>query len=816
MKKILVSKPDALGDQILATGFVQALRRRWPDARIIWHVRSGMEVIASLVAETEVFHFDRTADPASEAARLWSATSAPIVIVPCAIHPFGNWEPGLLEHYAWWGKFLAATSWDLAVAPVVNRTALSDFTVTASGATRRVAFQTNRACQPMIEAVYIHLPGHKPSFTDEIPSSLAGSEWTLQGDLLAVIAPGELLAPPALSLPFAATAAAEQILGSNSKPLALIAPGVGEHSQRAWPMPQFVRLAADLRARGCNVRWIEGPHDADCFAPLPDAESHARIKIEADRLDVLAALFRRAALVLCNDTAYVHLAAALDTPTVAIFGAGQKGRFVPRFGRVHVVQGDPACRGCQWQCAFDRYVCVQDVPYASVWNSVEAQLAAGAAGHGRCDVPLPATTAPGDRTAELEFARDWFQQELFFLRWDGWARLQIINDVIERIKFRDRQIIELAGERDALRARLAEQQKAIASAPPKPVLPKLSVIIPMGRPERADGTLRSLIQQTLRPPLWEVVVVGVGASSLRSRYPELPLVPVDLERNVLPPRTRAEGVKRATGEWYVFVDDDIQLAPDFFEMLARALAIPAPTQPADALPIGAIGVRLPGGRGTFFEHLTDISNFWAQQSPIRAVPHTVWFLYSATFVVRAEAYHRSGGFNVDLPNGEDVDLTQRIKAAGYILAYEPSLVARHFHGRDSLFRMWRYFWKNGNAAQYFFAQLGGVCCFSIRTVLRRTWGDIQMNRRYQKTQGVRLGGRVPWILLNYLIVETSLESHYQQYLWQSKRYQELPARTASDRRAVKAFSALQQGRKLRGVAHYALATLQNLADPVRR
>lgn len=812
MKKILVSKPDALGDQILATGFVQALRRRWPDARIVWHVRSGMEVIGDLVQHAEVFNFDRTADPASEAARLWSATSAPIVLVPCAIHPFGNWEPGLLDHYGWWGKFLAATSWDLAVAPVVNRTALSDFTVTASGATRRVAFQTNRACQPMIEAVYIHLPGHKPSFTEDVPSPLDASEWTLQGELLATIAPGEHLAPPALSIPLSATATTEQILGPVSKSLALIAPGVGEHSQRAWPIAQFLRLASDLRARGCDVRWIEGPHDAGYFAQLPASESHARIKIEAERFDVVAALFRRAALVLCNDTAYVHLAAALDTPTVAIFGAGQKSRFVPQFGRVRVIQGDPVCRGCQWQCAFDRYVCVQDVPYAAVWNNVEAQLAAGVAGHERYDLHLPVTTAPGDRTAELEFVRDWFQQELFFLRWDGWARLQIINDVIERIKSRDQRIIDLTGERDVLIGRLAAQ----ASAPPKPILPKLSIIIPMGRPERADGTLRSLVHQTLRPPLWEVVVVGVGASSLLSRYPELPLIPVDLEKNVLPPRTRAEGVSRATGEWYVFVDDDIQLAPDFFEMLARTLAIPAPAQSADALPIGAIGVRLPGGRGTFFEHLTDISNFWAQQSPIRAVPHTVWFLYSATFVVRAEAYHRAGGFNVDLPNGEDVDLTQRIKAAGYILAYEPSLVARHFHGRDSLFRMWRYFWRNGNAAQYFFAHFGGVCCYSIRTVLRRTWGNIQMNRRFQKTQGVRLGSRVPWILVNYLIVETSLEWHYQQYLWQSKRYRELPARTASDRRAVKAFSAFQQGRKLSGVANYALAMLQNFADPVRR
>ena len=130
--------------------------------------------------------------------------------------------------------------------------------------------------------------------------------------------------------------------------------------------------------------------------------------------------------------------------------------------------------------------------------------------------------------------------------------------------------------------------------------------------------------------------------------------------------------------------------------------------------------------------------------------------------------------------------------------------------------MWRYFWRNGNAAQYFFAGFGGVCAYSVRTVLTRTWGDLQMNRRHQATQGVRLGLRLPWILLNYLIVESSLEFHWQQYLWKSQRFRELPARTASDRNAQKAFVAFAAKRRLAGVARYALAMLQNLTDTVRR
>ncbi|HVU24541.1 MAG TPA: hypothetical protein VHE13_10485, partial [Opitutus sp.] len=277
---ILVSKPDALGDQILAAGFVQALRRHWPEARVVWHVRAGMEVIATLVADTSVFVPDPAADPIREAERLWAESSTPIVILPGAIHPYTDWEPGLDRRFQWWGNFLRATTWDLAVAPVVNRTGLTDFTVTASGAARRVAFAANGARQPLIEAAFTPLPEKKASFTDEVPSSLAESEWSQLARLLEVVAPGETLRPPTLTVSLAASAAANQLLGGTPD-LVLVAPGVGANRQRAWPMANFVQLASDLRTRGRDLRWIEGPHDADYFAALPAAESAARLKFDA-------------------------------------------------------------------------------------------------------------------------------------------------------------------------------------------------------------------------------------------------------------------------------------------------------------------------------------------------------------------------------------------------------------------------------------------------------------------------------------------------------------------------------------------------------
>jgi len=288
-------------------------------------------------------------------------------------------------------------------------------------------------------------------------------------------------------------------------------------------------------------------------------------------------------------------------------------------------------------------------------------------------------------------------------------------------------------------------------------------------------------------------------------YPHLPLVPVALARREIPPKTRCLGVERARGEWFLFVDDDVELAPDFLVRCAAQF---------DADPrLGALGPRLPGKSRRFFGRVTDYANFWAQQD---AAPEEREWLYSAAILVRAEAYRRSGGFNPDLPNGEDVDLTRRIRAAGYTLRYDPALVAWHDHGRDTFAGMCRYFWRNGNAARYFFAHHGGACCFSLRSALTKPWSNLSLNTGFRARHGERLGWLTPWVLLAYFVVETPLEYHFQEYLEESRAYERLPARTRSDRAYVRAMRHFARDEDVRGVALYAWAMLLDLGTPVRR
>lgn len=779
--RILLSKPDALGDQLIAAGAVQALQRLHPEWQIVWHVRSGMEVVAPLLG-AEIFTPQVNAAPEAEAARL-ATHPGKLVLLPYALSAFEPWTDDLRARLRWWAAFLRATSWDATVLGLVNRNWVGDFTVTCAPAPVRIGFDANAARQPLVNDAQSLAGVDAPTFTLTQLPSFDRSEAAQFGELLALLEPrlastGPLAwqSPDTWTPPEAAS----------QSPRVLIAPGVGGDPRRAWPLKNFLVVAETLRARGASVTWIEGPGDASYLAGLPSDGTHPRLQFGRDDLPQLIAALAEAELLLCHDTAYVHLAAGVGVPTVALYGAGQGARFHPVAGRVKIVQGQIACAGCQWHCLYDRLLCVADVPVSAIVAAAEQALGGDLSA---ATVPLHTPLGP-DEKKELLGVRRRLQEEVLALNADRFARLQIIQSLL---------------------APPAPLPAPVVSAA-APEHPRISVIVPMGRPERVALTLASLAAQVRDPSNWEIVLVGVEAEPVARAHPHLPIVPVPLSQNLLPPRTRCLGVERATGEWYLFIDDDVELAGDCHARFLDLLQTPAYATTATPR-VGAIGPRLPGKSGRFCERLTDISNFWAQQHD--TAEDRDW-LYSAAIYVLAEAYHRSGGFNPDLPNGEDVDLTRRIAAAGYRLRYEPSLVARHDHRRDTLFSMWRYFWRNGNAAQYFFSGTGGAWPFSIKTAWLKSWSDLRMNLAYQRARHVHLGLRTPLIWLNYLIVESSLEWHWQEYLWKSRRFAELPATSRGDQTAVQAFLSFQAGEKARGIRQYALAMLQNFADPVRR
>lgn len=152
--------------------------------------------------------------------------------------------------------------------------------------------------------------------------------------------------------------------GATEEPLIALAPGSIWGTKR-WP--GFATLAASLASRG-RVVIIGGAADRELAAAIVEADPGA---IDTSgRLSLLASaeLIRRAALLVTNDSLPQHLASAMGTPTVTVFGPT-----VPEFGFGPLAPGSAtvghrslACRPCHPHgpavCPLGHHLCMLDLP----------------------------------------------------------------------------------------------------------------------------------------------------------------------------------------------------------------------------------------------------------------------------------------------------------------------------------------------------------------------------------------------------------------------------------------------------------------------
>lgn len=140
--------------------------------------------------------------------------------------------------------------------------------------------------------------------------------------------PEELLQEMKIALPADAIAKAESLLATkNAKPLVGIAPGSVWATKR-WTSEGFSVLAKALASQGFQVVLIGGPDDAEIASEVESSAALPLVNlIGKTSLIESAAVIAKLDLLVCNDSAPLHLASASKTPVVAIFCAT-----VPEFG----------------------------------------------------------------------------------------------------------------------------------------------------------------------------------------------------------------------------------------------------------------------------------------------------------------------------------------------------------------------------------------------------------------------------------------------------------------------------------------------------
>ncbi|HEY6866202.1 MAG TPA: glycosyltransferase family 9 protein, partial [Candidatus Eisenbacteria bacterium] len=136
---------------------------------------------------------------------------------------------------------------------------------------------------------------------------------------------------------------------------------------KRWGVPRFAAAARALAARGFRVLVCGAAGERDeCEAVAAAAGPGVRSLAGETDLPVQAALCARAAVALCNDSGLAHLAAAVGTPTVAIFGSTSSAWTAPLGSHVRILQRAPVCSPCFRRTCRIGYRCLEAVEVGRV------------------------------------------------------------------------------------------------------------------------------------------------------------------------------------------------------------------------------------------------------------------------------------------------------------------------------------------------------------------------------------------------------------------------------------------------------------------
>jgi lipopolysaccharide heptosyltransferase II len=128
-------------------------------------------------------------------------------------------------------------------------------------------------------------------------------------------------------------AAAERLREVGSARLVAIHPGASR-PERAWSAGRFGELAAALSQDGFRVVVLGAEQDRDAArVVLAAAGGTALDAVGLGGLGTMAALVERCELFVGNDSGPMHVAAAMGTPTVSLFGPGVPERTAPYVSR---------------------------------------------------------------------------------------------------------------------------------------------------------------------------------------------------------------------------------------------------------------------------------------------------------------------------------------------------------------------------------------------------------------------------------------------------------------------------------------------------
>jgi lipopolysaccharide heptosyltransferase I len=332
--RVLVVRLGSLGDLVHALPAVSAMRRAWPDVEIDWVVdEAHREFLALVPVVTSIVTLG------GRTATAWFETR----------------------------RALQARRYDVAIdfQGLIKSAALARL----SGARRVVGFDAEAARESAAALFY----------TDR--QATGEGRHVIEKNLALVGALGVRDDGWEFPLREGSPAALDWLRAQRLDRFALLNGGAAWPNKR-WPPDRFARLAAWLRDQhGLPSVAMWGPGESDVARAIAAGSSGAAIAAPETRVADLVALSRAAALMVSGDTGPTHIAAAVGTPIVALFGPTNPRRNGPWDGRDITIGRYEAC-ACHYERRCRREAddwCLGTIGEDEVRQAIDRRLAAAAA-----------------------------------------------------------------------------------------------------------------------------------------------------------------------------------------------------------------------------------------------------------------------------------------------------------------------------------------------------------------------------------------------------------------------------------------------------
>ncbi|MEK6281488.1 MAG: glycosyltransferase family 9 protein [Acidobacteriota bacterium] len=165
-------------------------------------------------------------------------------------------------------------------------------------------------------------------------------------------------------------------MGLGQTPFAVIHPAAA-FATKQWATDNFARIVDELEQRGLPVIVISAQKETGIVDEIT-RHTAARVLALTDlSLPEITALLSRARLFVGNDSGIAHMAAAVETPAVVIFGSSNRAHWRPwAQSAAEVVFEEMECQPCHgYFCEkFDQPECIKRVPVERVTAAIDRVL----------------------------------------------------------------------------------------------------------------------------------------------------------------------------------------------------------------------------------------------------------------------------------------------------------------------------------------------------------------------------------------------------------------------------------------------------------